>query len=312
MSQKYWISLIIIASITMACGSSEAKRNRRRAQNNRNCPQRLSGTWQFGAAPFSCGFPQEHAAPLRDRYNEVTFDDNASKDAERVRYMREMHKYINETATAYLQRREPQASAVDVEGWIQLVLATAHQESYFSHYRLGRDQLFRFFKGDHDHGHGMMQIDNRSHGVFINSGKVYDLQRHMVYAMDILYDGRQKSIRSPCSSNPVNIETVNRSAYSAYNGGPASRCRWTNPGHRWARNDQQFWVKHQQKDWSRFISSTVETRAETSSLAAPRMESYPSTPPQRAPLPRPRPTQNRRPVIDDYSIHRDSLKGDVV
>lgn len=258
MKHNTYLLVFVMATITMACHSSEAKKQKRlKTQKSTSCSGRLSGRWEFGNAPFSCMISAKIAAPLRQKYTDITFNDLAETNSERRRYMDNLHKMITESSKLYLERREPNASPDEISGWVRLNLATAHQESYWSNYRIGRDNKFRFFKGDHDHGYGMMQIDDRSHSVFIRSGKVYDLQKQMVYAMDALYSAREKSRSSPCASADLSTESINRSSYSAYNGGPGARCRWTNSQHRWSKNDRGFLKKYEAQEWNSFLPTTI-------------------------------------------------------
>ena len=39
-------------------------------------------------------------------------------------------------------------------------------------------------------------------------------------------------------------------AYSAYNGGPGSKCRWLK-NTKWSRNDKGFWEKYTQRNWEK-------------------------------------------------------------
>jgi len=233
---------LLVGFVTIACSPSEAKSS--------GCAQKLQGTWAFGRAPYGCAMSSSIAKPLESQYHELAYNDTNSGSGEDKRFTSTMHDFLANYAKDYYQRRKPSATENEVESWTRLVLATANQESYWTQYRYGRDSLFRILKGDGNHGYGLMQIDDRSHQQFINSGKVYDINPHMIYALDMLYDMRDKAAKKPCSGHS-DADSLNRSAYSAYNGGPGSKCRWLDSHSRWASNDRGFWDKYSQRLWEK-------------------------------------------------------------
>lgn len=213
------------------------------------CANRLGGAGGFGRASYGCAMPPDLAIAMSADYKQVAYNEQASSADETKRFVTTMHNYISEFATAYLKRREPDAKDEDVENWRQLILATAHQESYWTQYRAGKDGVFRFLRGDGGHGYGMMQVDDRWHREFIASKKVYDLDQHLIYTLDMLYDTRKDVLAKPCGGE-TNGETINRSIYSAYNGGPRSKCRWQR-GSKWSKNDSGFFEKLTGKKWEK-------------------------------------------------------------
>jgi hypothetical protein len=102
----------------------------------------------------------------------------------------------------------------------------------------------------------MMQIDDRSHKKFIKSGNAYDLSSNLTYGLDLLYTLRETALRKPCGKKGKTAEAVSRSVYSAYNGGPGSRCRWTKNS-KWSRNDQQFLEKYRARLWEKSMGRKV-------------------------------------------------------
>lgn len=244
-----WVFIFLIGSIFGACGKLEAKKTSRSATTS-SCTQKLNGKWEFGRAPFGCAMNPALAAAMANDYKTLVFDENKSADEEKKRFVREMHSFMTDYSLAYFKRREPTATAEETDNWRLLVLATAHQESYWTQYRFGQDSLFRFFRGDNGHGYGMMQIDDRWHKEFIKSQKVFDLEQHFIYALDMLYDARKSVLKSPCGSNTTG-ENLNRSIYSIYNGGPRSKCRWQSAGDKWSRNDKGFLEKYKSKAWEK-------------------------------------------------------------
>lgn len=243
------VLLVVIGAITIACG----KEAEARSGLGQPCRDKLSGAWEFGRAPNGCTLTSSQNNDLEEKYKEIVYDENKSKTTEVKRYTTDMYSFLTDFATAYYKRREPSATDADVTAWNRLILTTAHQEGYWSQYRIGKDNLFRFFRGDGGHGYGMMQVDDRWHKQFILSNKVFDLSQHLVYSMDMLYDLRKKAKRKPCSGK-TDAASINRTAWSAYNGGPASKCRWTRSS-RWSRNDKGFWEKYQNQSWEQIIAT---------------------------------------------------------
>lgn len=243
------VCFMLIAAITMACSSSEAKKSS--STSGTGCASKLKGDWKFGQAPYGCEVSASISEPLEAQYSELTYRDSQKGKTEDQRFVITMHDFIVEYSKDYFKRRSPNATTAQINSWVRLVLATAHQESYWTQYRYGKDNVFRMFKGDGNHGHGMMQIDDRSHKTFIRSNKVYDINPHMVYALDMLYDMRAKAIKKPCSGKS-DLDSINRSAYSAYNGGPGSKCRWLK-NTKWSRNDKGFYEKYTGKTWEKTL-----------------------------------------------------------
>jgi hypothetical protein len=241
---------LLILTITIACGTAEAKK--KSASTSSSCSSKLKGNWEFGRAPFGCKISASISDPLEQKYSDLTFDDGKSRKEESSRFTNDMHGFLMDYSTAYFQRRSPEATAQTVAEWNHLVLSMIHQESFWTHFRKGKDGVFRYFKGDSGHGFGLAQVDNRWHKKFINSGKVYDPGENLVYALDILFDGRAKALKKPCTKSR-DAASISRSAYSAFNGGPSAKCRWTKPKHKWARNDKNFYSKYKDKAWEKVV-----------------------------------------------------------
>jgi hypothetical protein len=243
------VLILLIAAITMACSQSEAK-----SGLNQSCQNKLSGTWKFGRAPVGCVIASHLSQPLESKYKPLTFNETQSLKSEEVRFTNQMYDFLVDYSAAYLKRREPGASVADVNGWTKLVLSTVHQESYWTQYRLGKDSLFRIFRGDGGHGYGLMQIDDRWHKEFIRSNAAFDINPNLLYGLDMLYGMRVKVLKKPCSGKK-DIDSVNRSTYSAYNGGAGSKCRWLKNG-KWAANDKGFWQKYRDQLWEKTMQAS--------------------------------------------------------
>jgi hypothetical protein len=234
---------LLIFGLSLSYETVEAKTNA--------CSQKLSGTWEFGQAPYGCAISADISQPLQSKYPSLVYDEKQDK-SEAFRFTNEMYNYLIDYSTAYFKRRSPNASDAEIDQWNHLVLSVVHQESYWTQYRKGKDGLFRFFRGDGGHGYGMMQIDDRWHKEVIRNKKVYDIGSHFIYALDILYSGRTTAKKKPCGSKR-DIASIDRSTYAIYNGGSRARCRWQNSASKWSKNDKNFLEKYTNRSWEKVI-----------------------------------------------------------
>ncbi len=223
------------------------------------CPTRLGGGWNFGRIPYGCDVEEfGDAEVVRTDFSPYIFDDEvADRSGERSRYVDELYGYLKEGAADYLSSRR-EASAEEVEAWRHAVYATAHQETFWTHYRKGseeNDRMLTMIRGDHGHGHGLMQIDDRWHTEAIENGKGWHLDENLTYALDIYYREWQQAPDEWCVGSPTNWKERARAAYSAYNGGPTQHCRWTDPNDTWAQNDQGYLEKYEQRTWLDYVSN---------------------------------------------------------
>jgi len=231
-------------------------------KSSATCAHRLKGRWGFGLTPYGCAMPAEATLNAKSNYADYVLSPMAAnKSLEQKRYVKLMNDFIIQTAEDYLHRREPNATEEEKEAWVTLILTVAHQESYWTHYRVGEDQIFRLLRGDNYHGYGLMQIDDRWHKRFIASQEVYDLKSHLIYALDLLFSARAQVLKKPCVSEK-NWDNYNRSIYSIYNGGIGSKCRWENRSHRWYKNDKGFLAKYLNQIWEKILGifKTKETK----------------------------------------------------
>lgn len=221
------------------------------------CEARISGEWNFGRAPFACNassFGEDRF--VFGAYEDLIFDDRLTRNTERNRYMEELNSVIREVAIYYLRQRKPQVSEEELTWWVLAMQATANSESYWSHYRLGADGRLKIMRGDFGHGHGLMQVDDRWHFNAVEQGIAWNLVPHMIYAMDVFYPHWQRAPSVSCVRGERDWIPRIRSAWSAYNGGSGSICRWTNPNHTWARNDVNFNTHLRAESWFRHIANT--------------------------------------------------------
>lgn len=222
------------------------------------CPVAIGGSWTFGRAPYGCDVEEFGSIEVvRSNFSEYIFDDDAPRDEERIRYMGELYAFLSDEAGDYLRSRRADASDEEVAAWQHAVYATAHQESFWTHYREASTEVGRLLtmlRGDNGHGHGMMQIDDRFHTDAIERGAGWRLDDNLIYALDIYYEGWQRAPEQWCVASPDLWEDRARAAYSAYNGGPGQICRWTDPESTWYRNDQGFYEKYIREEWRDYVA----------------------------------------------------------
>lgn len=220
------------------------------------CNSRESGEWNFGRVPMVCdanswGRDQD----LVQNFDPVIFDDVANRTSERSRYMNELNAVIRDAAIYYIKKRNPNVGTDELNNWVLAVMVTATAETYWSHYRQTSDRRYKLMRGDFGHGHGMMQVDDRSHFPAIQQGIGWNLISNMTYGMDILYTAWLRAPSQSCVGSATNWTARIRSSWAAYNGGPARICRWTNPNDAWARNDQNFYDQLQNKRWLNYVAN---------------------------------------------------------
>lgn len=222
------------------------------------CPERLEGEWTFGRAPHGCDVEAFGSATVvRTDFRAYIFDDEQPRDEERVRYMGELYAFLTDEAAGYIRTRRPEVSAPEVAAWQHAIHATAHQEAFWTHYReaaVAGARWLTMIRGDLGHGHGLMQIDDRYHSGAIEGGIGWRLDENLIYGLDIYYAGWQQAPEQWCVASADDWTARARSAYSAYNGGPAQICRWTDPAHPWARNDVGFYEKYTRMEWLGYVA----------------------------------------------------------
>ena len=231
--------------------------------NYYKCLNRVSGSWNFGRAPYGCDaasfgedeFVYKNYVPILYNVSSDLYNNSSeySGYAEVYRYMDNLFPAIKDIAHYYFLQRNPDVSEDEIEAWQQAVLTVANQESYWSHYRIASDQRLKMIRGDYGHGHGIMQVDDRYHFSAINQGIGWDLVNNFIYAMEIYFNAWQRALNASCLTSATNWLERSRSAYSAYNGGPSKICRWTNPNDKWAANDKAFLNNYLSKRWENYI-----------------------------------------------------------
>lgn len=220
------------------------------------CANKESGEWNYGRAPMACSansFGDDSV--IYNSYAQTIFSDVASRTPERHRYLGELHAVVRDAAQIYILKRNPAATRDEIKAWTDGVVSTAAHESYWSQYRKTTDGRLKMMRGDSGHGHGIMQIDDRSHFPAVSKGIAWNLISHLTYAMDIFYTGWNKAKSQSCVKTAANYWQARiRAAWAAYNGGLGQVCRWSNSNSSWSQNDKNFYTILTQHAWTAFVS----------------------------------------------------------
>ena len=219
------------------------------------CARPLAGDWAFGTAPIACALDTRLAtvASVQAQYSPVIYNDKVN---DRERFMSELYPFLRDMASNYIHRRNAKVSAAEEEGFLRAVYALANQESYWSHYRVGKDGILRFMRGDSGHGFGMMQLDDRSHMAAIRQGKGQDLAYLVMMGLDTFYPGWVKSASVRCVGSSSDYHNRARAAWSAYNGGSGQICRWASSNSVYHHFDVDFNSRYNAMAWKSFVRDT--------------------------------------------------------
>ncbi|MBX7231113.1 MAG: hypothetical protein K1X29_03405 [Bdellovibrionales bacterium] len=219
------------------------------------CEGKVSGQWVYGRAPYACNadsFGEDQT--VFTHFGKLLFNDQKTTTDERNRYMQELYSVIRDAARYYLKKRKPQVDGEEMKWWILGIMATASNESYWSHYRIADDGRLKMMRGDYGHGHGLMQVDDRAHFNAVTTGLAWNIIGNITYSMDEFYLNWEKAPSQKCVNGAKDYESRVRSAWSAYNGGPSKLCRWTNPNDKWARNDKNFFNALRSLAWENYVA----------------------------------------------------------
>lgn len=244
-----WIILFISIISLRVLLKSEAAR-----AVNLECSNSIGGTWNFGTAPRSCDVSTlVSSTEVNGQYRSLFFDERLEESFSRPQYINLLFPVLRDIGQYYIKRRNPNVSEVEMNYFTDALFSVAHQESLWSHYRFGVDGIIRYMRGDNYHGHGIMQVDDRSHTAALIKGKGVDLVYNILYGLDIFYSNWIKSAKAKCVKSPNDFISRIRSSWSAYNGGPGKICRWKD---RSTAGDTQFFEKFNSKKWMNYISDS--------------------------------------------------------
>ena len=221
------LKILPLCLALVACGASESdpkKGSPAAALDNAPCVNNVGGSWKFGVAPDGCDSNSYGSdAAVQSKYSSLVFDETKNSAAETERYVSNMSAFLGEVSEIYFKQRKRTAQDEELRAWKRSILAMAHQESYWTHYRISKlDGRLKFMRGDSGHGYGLMQVDDRWHKGAINKGSAWDILPHALYTMDMFYKVWNMAAKAPCVTS---LEDRSRSAYSMYNGGFSRACR---------------------------------------------------------------------------------------
>ena len=250
---RWVLGSLSLAALLLPLGAAAQYNN---TPDNWRCERPVSGEWRFGRAPVGCDVAAfGDPVVVYQNFAEQVFDDAASRDPERRRYMQALHAFVREAADYYLlQRRGGSVSMAERNAWRRAVMAMAHQESFLSHYRQTTNGQLKMMRGDRGHGHGLLQIDDRWHFVSINQGNGWSLVGNLVYGMDEFYAAWQRAPAQWCVNSASDWTARSRAAWAAFNGGPTQLCRWTNSAHPEAFKDRGYRDKLAAQGWLSWIA----------------------------------------------------------
>ncbi len=224
---------------------------------NLNCTSKIGGSWNFGTAPAACNVsPLMTQDSVEAQYSPLLFNEASDVTTERKDFLSEMFSLLRDVGTSYLLRANPQASNEELNGFLEGLYTLAHQETFWTHYRLGKDQMIRYMRGDSDHGHGMMQVDDRSHVAALRNGRGVDLVYNIMYGLDVYYAAWVRAASASCVGSSTNYKNRARAAWSAYNRGPSKLCRWSSSS---TTGDKGYLQKFGQRAWLKYVKDTAAT-----------------------------------------------------
>lgn len=222
-----------------------------------NHPDKPGG---WGALDLGCDADQYgDVKRAKAIYPMLIFDrrpDGADATAE---YITNVQATIKEIAKEYYLKRVPNAKPATLAAWMNTAVAIGAHESMLSHYRISKDNRYKFMTGDKLISHGIMQVNQEFHANkdFDSS---FDFVGNVVAALDYYFEKWNKSVDQGCyqkslGKNPsLNLMLLNRarSAYSSYNSG-SNFCRFTDLKATWARNDKHFFETLTQRPWKKYV-----------------------------------------------------------
>jgi hypothetical protein len=102
----------------------------------------------------------------------------------------------------------------------------------------------------------MMQLDDRDPAhvtQLTKNGAGWNLAQNLASGLDELYYDWNLASHSSCVKTSVQHA---QGAYSAYNGGPGSVCRWSSSKSTFSRFDKDFLIQYRNQLWLQHVSDT--------------------------------------------------------
>lgn len=226
----------------------------------RDCPAKDGGDWNWGEAPSGCEASRfGDTSRIKFIYHDFVFDRTTSTpDEHRKDYVTAIHALLRDLSTEYIKAKKPDVQDDEVKAFVEAIEAVAHQETYWSHYRVGKDGRYKLMTGDKNISHGMMQINQKYHASKERDTS-FDLVGNVGFGIEHFYLKWEMASRARCINRVKNqkreqtLVNITRAAYAAYNGGSDAICRWTNPKHPWFKNDKNYYGKLTGKKWSEWV-----------------------------------------------------------
>ncbi|MDZ4083470.1 MAG: hypothetical protein U1E10_11065 [Bdellovibrionales bacterium] len=226
----------------------------------RDCPGKDSGDWNWGEAPSACEAARfGEVSRIKFIYSDFALDRTRGDDPEhRKDYVTNMHALLRELSMEYIKAKNPSVSQAEADAFALAIEAVAHQETYWSHYRVGKDGRYKMMVGDKNVSHGIMQI-NMNYHASKEDDRSFDLVGNIGFGVELFHRKWESAAKARCTQRAKKqtdaqyYQNITRAAYSAYNGGSDAVCRWTNPKHTWAKNDKNFFGKLKDQSWSEWV-----------------------------------------------------------
>jgi hypothetical protein len=219
---------------------------------------------------------------IKEEYSDFVFDTSKSKVQE---YGEAVHKMLTEMAKDYYLRRNTGRKVSDEEmnAWLRAVYTTANQESFWSHYRVGKDNKIKLAVSSAFYQDmGFMQIYRPVHIQKYQDGTILDLKGNILYGLDVLYPawknapGKKNKYGQVCVNSETDWKNRARASYCGYNRGYGKNysnlCKFSEADREWPQNDDNYLIKYLAQDWKRFenkenLSDEVKIQDEKTSPA---------------------------------------------
>lgn len=226
----------------------------------KDCPGKDAGEWNWGEAPSACEADRfGEVARIKFLYSDFALDRTRGDDPEhRKDYVTHIHALLRELSTEYIKAKKPDVTKEESDAFALAIEAVAHQETYWSHYRIGKDGRYKMMVGDKNVSHGIMQI-NMNYHASKEDDRSFDLVGNIGFGIELFYRKWEMATTARCTQRTKKqtdaqvYQNITRAAYSAYNGGSDAICRWTNPKHAWAKNDKNYFGKLTGQAWSEWV-----------------------------------------------------------
>jgi hypothetical protein len=219
------------------------------------CNARDKGRYTWGESPDGCDAGSiGDASKVKSLYGNFTYDMRKNDSAHIQSYMNNMNALIRDLSADYIRRRQPGVDSATVNSFVRAIESVATQESYWTHYRWGKDSGLKVMTGDNTHSLGMMQLHDGGHA---SSGRLnrFDLTANILMGVEQFYNEWKRAGTKECVLNSSNkLISQAKAAYAAYNGGPGSVCRWADSSSKWAENDIGYYQKYSKRPWMKLVT----------------------------------------------------------